>query len=150
MYCFDSVDEHDAFFDGTIELSGIEMTGNFTDQADIDALLAQAGTMQRKYVELDRRCQRHSDGRYLRYIGTAATARDLVALADALDGPAAPINYYGISYGTILGSWWVNSAYLLLSALPLLECGRMVDGDFGSSVPGCACLVLYSMRKETA
>nr|VWP01715.1 Guanine nucleotide-binding protein alpha-4 subunit [Ganoderma boninense] len=108
VYCFDNTDEYDAFFNGTIELSGIEMTGNFTDQADIDALLAQAGTMQRKYVELGRRCQQHSDGKYLRYIGTAATARDLVALADALDGPASPINYYGISYGTILGSWLVN------------------------------------------
>ncbi|KAI1791415.1 TAP-like protein-domain-containing protein [Ganoderma leucocontextum] len=108
VYCFDSVAEYDAFFNGTIELRGIEMTGNFTDQSDIDALLAQADTMQQKYVQLGERCQRHSDGKYLKYIGTAATARDLVALADALDGPGTPINYLGYSYGTILGSWFVN------------------------------------------
>nr|VWO96249.1 N/A [Ganoderma boninense] len=64
--------------------------------------------MQKKYVELGKKCQKHSDGKYLKYIGTAATARDLVALADALDGPGAPINYFGYSYGTILGSWLVN------------------------------------------
>ena len=110
MYCFDRVDEYDAFFNGTIELTGIEMTGNFTNQSDIDALLAQADTMQKKYVELGKKCQHHSDGKYLKYIGTAATVRDLVALNDALDGPEAPINYYGYSYGTILGSWLVNSA----------------------------------------
>ncbi|KAM5537020.1 hypothetical protein V8D89_009349, partial [Ganoderma adspersum] len=108
VYCFGSVDEYDAFFNGTIEFSGIEMTGNFTDQSDIDALLAQADTMQQKYVEVGRRCREHSDGKYLRYVGTAATARDLVALADALDGPGAPVNYVGYSYGTILGAWLVN------------------------------------------
>ena len=110
VYCFDSVDEYDAFFNGTIELSGIQMTGNFTDQSDIDALLAQADIMQRKYVEVGQRCREHSDGKYLKYIGTSATARDLVALTDALDGPGAPINYFGYSYGTIIGSWLVNSA----------------------------------------
>ncbi|KAM5541074.1 hypothetical protein V8D89_005385 [Ganoderma adspersum] len=108
VYCFDSVDEYDAFFNGTIELSGIQMTGNFTDQSDIDALLAQAETMQQKYVEVGQRCREHSDGKYLKYIGTSATARDLVALTDALDGPGAPINYFGYSYGTIIGSWLVN------------------------------------------
>ena len=109
------MDEYNAFFNGTIELRGIEMSGNFTDQSDIDALLAQADTMQQKYVEVGQRCKEHSDGKYLKYIGTAATARDLVALADALDGPEAPINYFGYSYGTILGSWFVNSTCSLLS-----------------------------------
>ncbi len=29
----------------------------------------------------------------LRYVGTAATVRDLVAMADAFDGPDAPIRF---------------------------------------------------------
>ena len=135
VYCFDSVDEYNAFFNGTIEFSGIEMTGNFTDQSDIDALLAQADTMQKKYVELGKKCQEHSDGKYLKYIGTAATVRDLVALVDALDGPEAPINYLGYSYGTILGSWLVNST---CSSLILFESERKSDRRRRSSVPGCA------------
>ena len=79
------MDEYNTFFNGTIELRGIQMSGNFTDQSDIDALFAQADTMQQKYVEVGKRCQQHSDGKYLKYIGTAATVRDLVALADELD-----------------------------------------------------------------
>ena len=43
--CFDTDDEYNAFWAGTIELSGIDATGNFTDQSEIDALLAQADIM---------------------------------------------------------------------------------------------------------
>ena len=88
------------------------MTGNFTDPTDIQALFSQADTMQGKYDGLAQRCLEHSDGKYLPYVGTAATARDLAALADALDGPGSPVNYIGLSYGTILGSWFINSEYL--------------------------------------
>ncbi|KAI0369591.1 alpha/beta-hydrolase [Pilatotrama ljubarskyi] len=108
IFCFDSVPEFDAFWNGTIELSGIEMTGNFTDREDVKALLSQAGIMQEKHEELGRRCLEQPTGRYLKYVGTAATVRDLVALADALDGPQSPVNYMGVSYGTIIGAWLVN------------------------------------------
>ncbi|KAI0633179.1 TAP-like protein-domain-containing protein [Trametes polyzona] len=108
IFCFDTLDEYDAFWNGTVELNGILEAGNFTDQADIDALLAQAPIMQAKYDELGRRCLRHPLGKYLRYVGTAATARDVVALADALDGPGSPVNFIGISYGTLLGAWLIN------------------------------------------
>ena len=94
---------------------GIEMTGNFTDPADIQALLTQAGTMQGKYNGLAQRCLAHPNGKYLPYVGTAATARDLAALADALDGPGSLVNYIGLSYGTILGSWFINSECLRFS-----------------------------------
>ncbi|KAI0636319.1 TAP-like protein-domain-containing protein [Trametes polyzona] len=107
-FCFDSIDDYNAFWSGTIELNGIEMTGNFTDQADIDRLLSQAPVMQAKYDELGQRCLNHSNGGVLQYVGTAATVYDVVAMADALDGPGAPVNYWGQSYGTLLGSWFIN------------------------------------------
>ncbi|KAI9058642.1 alpha/beta-hydrolase [Trametes sanguinea] len=108
IHCFDSVEEYDSFWNGTIELSGILMAGNFTDPADIQTLLSQAPLMQQKYEELGQRCLSHPSGKYLRYVGTAATIRDMVAMADALDGPEAPINLIGASYGTLLGLWFVN------------------------------------------
>ncbi|TBU24263.1 TAP-like protein-domain-containing protein [Dichomitus squalens] len=108
VFCFASAADYASFWNGTIELEGINMIGNFTDQQDIDALLSQADNMQQKYDELGVRCQQHSDGQYLRYIGTAATVRDLVAMADALDGPGSPINLIGLSYGTIVGSWFLG------------------------------------------
>ncbi|KAI0769285.1 alpha/beta-hydrolase [Trametes elegans] len=106
--CFDNTNEYNAFWNGTIELSGIEVGGNFTNQEDIDALLAQAPVLQKKYEELGERCLRHATGKYLKYVGTAATVRDMVALADHLDGPEKLINYAGTSYGTILGEWFIN------------------------------------------
>ncbi|KAH9886642.1 Alpha/Beta hydrolase protein [Cubamyces lactineus] len=108
IFCFDDTDEYNSFWNGTIELTGIDMTGNFTDPEEIRALLAQAPIMQAKYEELGQRCLDHPTGKYLRYVGTAATARDVVALVDALDGLGSPVNYIGFSYGTILGSWLIN------------------------------------------
>ena len=109
IFCFDSAEEYTTFFNGTIELTGIEETGNFTDPADVDALLAQAPIMQKKYEELGQKCLNSPSGKYLKYIGTAAAVRDMVSIADAIDGPDVPINYFGISYGSLIGSWFVNS-----------------------------------------
>ncbi|OBZ74761.1 hypothetical protein A0H81_05698 [Grifola frondosa] len=90
VYCFDNMTDYEAFWNGTIELTGIEMTGNFTNQTDLDNLFSQASIMDQKYRELGQRCLQHQNGTYLKYIGTAATARDMAALADALDGPGSP------------------------------------------------------------
>ncbi|KAI0769270.1 TAP-like protein-domain-containing protein [Trametes elegans] len=108
VFCFDSVDDYDTFWADTLEVKGIEMTGKFTDRGDISQLLTQANITQSKYDELGKRCLSHKSGRLLQYVGTAATVRDLVALADALDGHGASVNYWGISYGTIIGSWLIN------------------------------------------
>ncbi|RPD63509.1 alpha/beta-hydrolase [Lentinus tigrinus ALCF2SS1-6] len=108
VFCFDSAVEYAMFFNGTIELTGILETGNFTNPADVNALLAQAPTMQKKYEELGQKCLNSSSGKYLKYVGTPATVRDMVSIANAIEGPDAPINYYGISYGSLVGSYFVN------------------------------------------
>ena len=109
IFCFDSLAEYNTFFEGTMELTGIEETGNFTDPADIDALFAQAPIIQNKYEETGQKCLDSENGKYLQYVGTAAAVRDMVSIANVLDGPDAAINYIGISYGTLIGSWFVNS-----------------------------------------
>ena len=85
------------------------MTGTFSDPDDIQRLLAQADSMQQKYEEAVRRCEGRENAKYLKYMGTAATARDVVALADAVDGKGAPVNFIGYSWGTVLGTWLVHS-----------------------------------------
>ena len=109
IFCFDTAEEQSAFFAGTLEDSGIEYTGNFTDPADVRALLVQAPHMQAKYEELGRKCLKHESGKFLKYVGSAATARDMITMVDAIVGKGALVNYVGISYGTIIGSWFVNS-----------------------------------------
>ncbi|RPD63532.1 alpha/beta-hydrolase, partial [Lentinus tigrinus ALCF2SS1-6] len=80
---FDSAEEYLTFLNGTIELTGIE-------------------------EEVGRKCLKSPNGKYLKYVGTAAAVRDMVSIADMLDGPDAPINFIGASYGSLIGSWFVN------------------------------------------
>ena len=87
------------------------MTGNFTDPADLRGLFSQADPLQPKYEEAARLCV-EKNGDTLKYLGTSATVRDIAAMTDAFDGPGAPINFYGISYGTFLGNVLVNSECL--------------------------------------
>ena len=87
------------------------MTGNFTDPEDLSVLFGQAESMQTKFEETGRLCLERN-GDMLKYVGTAATVRDMVAMADAFDGPGSPVNYYGISYGTVVGVWLMNSEYM--------------------------------------
>ena len=63
-------------------------------------------------------CLTQSGAETMRFVGTAATTRDLVAMVDAFDGPGAPINFLGMYQGTMVGSHLLASASL---AAPL--CG---------------------------
>ena len=112
--CFESLAEYTQLFQGTIQVSGIEMTGNFTDQRDLDVLFGQADTVQSKLEQAAQRCL-DRNGDKLKYVGTAATVRDMVAMADAIRGPGTAINYYGISYGTLVGNLFVNSECMYAS-----------------------------------
>ncbi len=63
-------------------------------------------------AEYPRRCHSmqqsvHPD--ILRYMGTAASVRDLIALADYFQGPGTPVNFWGISSGALIGSYMINS-----------------------------------------
>ncbi|TBU38003.1 hypothetical protein BD309DRAFT_994732 [Dichomitus squalens] len=113
IHCFSSPEEYNSFFNGTLELTGIDYTGAFTDPHDIEHLLARAPLMQRKYEEARRKCLDGPGGRYLRYVGTASTVRDLIAMADVIEGEGALVNYIGGSYGTYLGARFVNRKVIL-------------------------------------
>ena len=63
--------------------------------------------IQERVVE---HCLSTVDTSMLRYMGTAATTRDLVAMADAFDGPGRPISFWGMGYGSLIGSHLLKSA----------------------------------------
>ncbi|RDX41793.1 alpha/beta-hydrolase [Lentinus brumalis] len=107
VYCL-SDDEFQTFWNGTIEVTGINWLGNFTNQTDLSNLFAQAPTIDAKYREFGEKCLQGPNATTLQYIGTAATVRDLVGLADAIEGPDSPIFYWGLSYGTVVGAWFAN------------------------------------------
>ncbi|KDQ17322.1 hypothetical protein BOTBODRAFT_30140 [Botryobasidium botryosum FD-172 SS1] len=104
--CFGSAAAEKELWRGTVPSTGLEARGNFTSQDDLDAFYAQADEVDTLLAELWKRCDQLSGG-ILAYVGTAATVRDMVSLADTIEGKGL-INYWGISYGTIVGSYFVN------------------------------------------
>ena len=111
MFCL-SDDEFEPFWNGTIEETGINWLGNFTDRTDLSNLYDQAPTIQAKYKELGEKCLQGPNGTTLQYVGTAASVRDLVGLADAIQGPDSPIFFWGQAYGALMGTWFANSMLL--------------------------------------
>lgn len=110
--CFGSFEEEIAFWQGT-PLNGINATvaSNFTDK-EVEDFYATLEYTETKMSMFAKRCEWGPVGPYLQYIGTSSTVRDLVALGDKIVGPGQPINYWGFSYGTILGFNFVNSKYI--------------------------------------
>jgi hypothetical protein len=71
--------------------------GNFTDSNDIKSFYRNMNKFEKFVRNLGEHCGKASDGQGLEYVGTAATVRDMVALADVLEGFNEPINYWGFS-----------------------------------------------------
>ena len=87
------------------------ISGRF-DSRDLDELYSQADSTEQKFKVFTELCQSGPVGPYLGYIGVTSTARDLVSLGDAILGKGEPINYWGVSYGTVIGFNFVNSELL--------------------------------------
>lgn len=107
--CFGSFEEEVAFWQGT-PLAGINATiaTNFTDKEEVKKFYATLNHTEKKMSMYTKRCKWGPGGPYLQYIGTSSTVRDLVALGDKIVGPGEPINYWGFSYGTVLGFHFIN------------------------------------------
>ena len=107
--CFDSQAEEDAFFDNTIVRSiNYTIAGRF-DEQDQDELLSRTEESSHLLLEFGTRCQHGPVGKFLQFIGTSSTVRDLVSLGDCIVGKDKPIDYWGFSYGTVIGINFLNS-----------------------------------------
>jgi hypothetical protein len=109
--CFKTGTEENNFWKNTIASSGLEARGNFTDERDLDAFYSQVDEIDALLKELGHLCVEYSPDTF-KYIGTAGGVRDMIAIHEVLEGKDKPVNFWGISYGTVIGSYFVNSAYL--------------------------------------
>ena len=107
--CFNSYEEYIKFWNGTLVYPAIDIKYGFSDPSDLEYFDSQVDAMDASWKAFGEVCLKHQTGQYLPYVGTTATVRDLVAIAEYFDGKGCDINYYGLSYGTTIGNYLINS-----------------------------------------
>ncbi|KAG9123371.1 hypothetical protein FRC07_015029, partial [Ceratobasidium sp. 392] len=105
--CFNTGSEENDFWKNTIPRTGLETHSNFTTAADLRAFYAQVPEVDTLLQKLGDKCLNYTPNAF-QYVGTTATVRDMVALHDSLEGPRKPLNFWGFSYGTVVGIYFVN------------------------------------------
>ncbi|QRV95060.1 Abhydrolase domain-containing protein [Ceratobasidium sp. AG-Ba] len=120
--CFESRASNDEFYRNTVFELGYTQPPNTTISAkhNSDALFARQRafddivSQQRQALALfetqAKLCAKNmpNGGSDLKYMGTPSVVRDIAFMTDVLDGPGAKINYWGGSYGSILGAYLFN------------------------------------------
>ncbi|RPD60371.1 hypothetical protein L226DRAFT_574356 [Lentinus tigrinus ALCF2SS1-7] len=114
LSCFeDSIDMSTFYWDMGIReldnpeapLSWDEDTLEWTHKQTADEALMFHRVQERTVISCLENAEYQEQADMLKYMGTAATVRDMVAMADAFDGPDAPIHFWGIQPGSLIGSY---------------------------------------------
>ena len=105
------MEEDQAFWNNTAYTYINETISGKFNNRDIDELYSRVSFTEQKFKDFTGRCQKGPVGPYLQYLGTSSTVRDLVSLGDAIVGKGELIDYWGISYGTVLGFNFLNSEF---------------------------------------
>ncbi|KAL1745843.1 Alpha/Beta hydrolase protein [Schizophyllum fasciatum] len=107
IYCFKSQKEYMALYNGSLLADfSVNPRHALLDPKDVEEFYSRMDDTDEIYKKYGELCMERA-GDVLPYVGTAATVRDMVAIADVLE-PDTKINYYGASYGTIIGATFVN------------------------------------------
>ncbi|KAI0772752.1 TAP-like protein-domain-containing protein [Trametes elegans] len=105
--CFPNPEAHNAFIANTVLERGYDVGPNLTDPLTRKHLIAQQRDVDALWNTQFEICAQVM-GDKLKYMGTSTVARDIDFIASLLDGEDALINYYGLSYGTVIGQYLVN------------------------------------------
>ena len=136
--CFSSAEEFVDFWNGTVVFPQIDIKYGFTDPVDLQYFESQVPVMEQKLQAFKQVCLKGPSAEFLPYVGTTATVRDLVAIAEYFDGEGCDVNYYGFSYGTLIGNYLVNSKSSTPQPIPnshSFQCSPIVLA--GSSWTAC-------------
>ena len=115
VFCFDNAEEDAVFWENTVAAYINESIAGKFDQQDYDELYSQTDMTEQKFKTFTAGCQNGPSGKYLKYLGTSSVVRDLVSLGDAIVGQDKLIDYWGVSYGTVVGFNFINSEFFGLS-----------------------------------
>jgi len=105
--CFGAPGNYDLFKRNTVWDKGYDVAPNLTDSRTRDHLLHQYKEA-RSLSETQFALCAKSMGDELRYMGTTTAARDIDFITTVLEGKDALINFYGVSYGSVMGQYLVN------------------------------------------
>ncbi|KAJ7687836.1 Alpha/Beta hydrolase protein [Mycena rosella] len=107
--CFDSHTDYHFFVANTVLQQGFTV-GSSSNLSD-PALEAQLVEQSREFLALKKSqaklCAKNM-GDELKYMGTATVVRDMDFMSKIFDGEDGKINFWGGSYGSILGAYLVN------------------------------------------
>ncbi|KAL1714504.1 Alpha/Beta hydrolase protein [Schizophyllum commune] len=131
--CFNSAEEQAAYGNGSLPQNfPVDPTNALLDADDVAEFYSHLNETDALYKGFGKQCvERRGD--VLKYLGTAAAVRDMVALADYLEPGRKEINYYGISYGTVIGATFVN---MFPNRVGRVVIDGVVDAQLYSGSPG--------------
>ncbi|KAI0708631.1 TAP-like protein-domain-containing protein [Earliella scabrosa] len=129
--CFPSKEARAAFIANTVLGQGYDVGGDLSDPQNRFHLIAQQREAEALYKTQFAICGQNM-GDALRYMGTTTVARDIDFIASRLDGPDSLINFYGLSYGTVIGQYLVN---MFPERVGRVAIDGVVDADAWANVP---------------
>lgn len=104
--CFASQTAQDIAFSHTYQDVGFEAR-NLSDPIERAVYAQQVRKADAENAVIAELCLNRT-GEALRHVGTATVVRDLELLSRVIEGPEKPVNFWGFSYGTVVGSYFVN------------------------------------------
>ncbi|KLO10605.1 alpha/beta-hydrolase [Schizopora paradoxa] len=105
--CFPDAMYRQIFQANTVIEQGFTVTSNYSDPIMRDKLIEQHRQFLALYETQAKLCAENM-GEELKYMGTANVVRDIDFMTTVFDGKNANINFWGGSYGTLLGAYLVN------------------------------------------
>ncbi|KAK4056851.1 hypothetical protein OIO90_002101 [Microbotryomycetes sp. JL221] len=124
--CFESAKAFAEFKANTLLERGFEVHPDPWSEKGRESLLRQHQALMALTEAKMAKCG-EAMGDELRYMGTPTVVRDIEYMNHVLDGPEGRINFFGFSYGTILGAYLVNM-------LPSHKLGRVVIDGVASAI----------------
>ncbi|EIN12791.1 acid protease [Punctularia strigosozonata HHB-11173 SS5] len=127
--CFESKLDQ-ALFSAQHNEFSLELPTNVTDankERVQDHIQTQLGGILAAYRSLAPKCVERT-GEEISFVGTDYVVRDIDYLANLIEGEDKPINYWGFSYGTVIGQY-------LIKLLPPARIGRIIiDGVVNADI----------------